>query len=235
MLRDTFGYYLLQVGAVERFREALGSSRIRHRIRIPCSGTSGRGGLQILGRPTELPIATDGVDAVVLPHTLDFAPDPRLVLREVERVLIPEGRVLIFGFNALSTWGLFRVIYRYRRHVPWCGHFMTAYRVEDWLKLLGFDVEMRELLMFRPPLHGALSPRLDWLDRLGRRLWPALGGIYAIRAVKRVPTLTPVRPTWSAAHPLLGGGVIEPSARNGLSRTGESAAKPSTEKVRCHA
>jgi hypothetical protein len=111
---------------------------------------------------------------------------------------------------------------------------MTAYRVEDWLKLLGFDVELRELLMFRPPLRGALSPRLDWLDGLGRRLWPALGGIYVIRAVKRVPTLIPLRPSWSAAHPLLVGGVIEPSARNGFSRTGESAAAPSTEQGSCH-
>jgi SAM-dependent methyltransferase len=235
MLRDTFGYYLVQVGAGERLRGALGSSRIRHRIQMPCSETPGRGGLEIVGLPTALPIATDGVDAVVLAHTLDFAPDPRLVLREVERVLIPEGRVLIFGFNTLSSWGFLRLIYRYRRRVPWCGRFMTAYRVEDWLKLLGFDVEMRELLMHGPPLRGTLGPRLVWLDRLGRRLWPALGGIYAIRAVKRVPTLTPVRPSWSAAHPLLGGGAIEPSARNGLSRTGESAAATPKETGSCHA
>jgi hypothetical protein len=163
---------------------------------------------------------------------LDFAQDPRLVLREAERVLIPEGRVLVLGFNAMSSWGLFRLIYRYRRHVPWCGRFLTPYRVEDWLKLLGFDVEMRELLVYRLPVRGALGPRSVALDRLGLRLWPALGGIYAIRAVKRVATLTPLRPSWSAAHPLLGGGVIEPSARNEASPAGESA-RPATEPGGC--
>ncbi len=233
MLRDTFGYYLVQVGLGERFREALESSRIRHRILMPCAMHSGRPGLEIVARPTELPLSTDGVDAVVLPHTLDFAPDPRLVLREVERVLIPEGRVLILGFNALSSWGLLRSVYRYRGRVPWCGRFLTTYRVEDWLKLLGFEVEMRELLMFGPPVRGALSPRLAWLDLLGQRLWPAMGGIYAIRAVKRVPTLTPLRPSWSAAHPLLAGGVIGPSTRNGVSRAVESAPVRHTEAGGC--
>ena len=62
--------------------------------------------------PTRLPLASDRLDAVLLPHTLDFVPDPRQVLREVERVLIPEGRVVILGFNALSSWGLVRLLYR---------------------------------------------------------------------------------------------------------------------------
>jgi SAM-dependent methyltransferase len=219
MLRDTFGYYLVQVGAGDRFREALAASRVRHRILMPCSAPSCWGGLEIVGQPTEMPLATDGVDAILLPHTLDFAADPRLVLREAERVLIPEGRVLIVGFNALSSWGLLRLLNRYRRRVPWCGRFLTPYRVEDWLSLLGFAVEMRELIVFRPPLRGAWGPSLAVLDRLGRRLWPGLGGIYVIRAVKRVSTLTPLRPTWSAAHSLLAGGAIEPSARNGASRS----------------
>lgn len=225
MLCDTFGYYLVQVGGGERFREALAASRIRHRILMPCSAPSGRGGLEIVGRPAEMPLATDGVDAVLLPHTLDFAADPRRVLREVERVLIPEGRVLVVGFNALSGWGLLRLIYRYRQRVPWCGRFLTPYRVEDWLSLLGFAVEMRELIMLRPSLRGAWGVRLGGLDRLGRRLWPGLGGIYVIRAVKRVSTLTPLRPTWSAAHSLLGGGAIEPSARCEIARRGAEHAR----------
>lgn len=235
MLGDTFGYYLVQVGVGERFREALAASRIRHRILMPCAGPSGRGGLELVGLPTQMPLATDGVDAIVLPHTLDFAADPRLVLREVERVLIPEGRVLILGFNALSSWGLFRMVYRYRGRVPWCGRFLTPYRVEDWLKLLGFDVEMRELIVFKPPVRGAAGPRLSVLERLGRRLWPALGGIYVIRAVKRVATLTPLRPSWSAAHSLLAGGAIEPSARSEASRGAGSAALALPEEVDCHA
>ena len=218
LLYDTFGYYLVQVGVGGCFQEVLAASRIRHRVLVPCRAAADPPGLQVIGNPAALPLAADSVDAVLLPHTLDFVPDPRLALREVERVLIPEGRVIVLGFNALSSWGLLRLLYRYRRRVPWCGRFMTPYRVEDWLSLLGFDVECRRQLMFRPPLHGALGPRLAVLDTLGRALWPALGGVYVIKAVKRVSTLTPLRPTWSPRRALLPGGVIEPSARHGASR-----------------
>ena len=218
LLHDTFGYYLVQVGVAHCFQEVLAASRIRHRVLMPGQVATGQPGPQVIGNPAALPLAADGIDAVVLPHTLDFVPDPRQVLREVERVLIPEGRVIILGFNALSSWGLLRLLYRYRRRVPWCGRFLTAYRVEDWLSLLGFDVECRQQIMFRPPMRGALGPRLAVLDTLGRRLWPALGGVYVIKAVKRVSTLTPLRPSWSAPHALLPGGAIEPSARYGVSR-----------------
>lgn len=214
MLHDTFGYYLVQVGGGSCFRDVLAETRIRHRVLLPCRAPAGPGGLQAVGNPAALPIAADSVDAALLTHTLDFVADPRLVLREVERVLIPEGRVIILGFNALSSWGLLRLLYRYRRRVPWCGHFLTPYRVEDWLSLLGFDIEIRKQIMFRPPIHGALSPRLAVLDTLGRAFWPALGGVYVIKAVKRVSTLTPLRPSWSARRALLPGGAIEPSARN---------------------
>jgi SAM-dependent methyltransferase len=216
LLHDTFGYYLVQIGGGDCFHEVLAASRIRHRILVPGRAATGQPGLQVIGNPAALPLAADGVDAVLLPHTLDFAPNPRLVLREVERVLIPEGRVIILGFNALSSWGLLRLLYRKRRRIPWCGRFMTPYRVEDWLSLLGFDVECRRQIMFRPPMRGALGPRLALLDTWGLRLWPALGAIYAIKAVKRVATLTPLRPSWGVRHPLLSGGAIEPSARRGL-------------------
>lgn len=216
LLHDTFGYYLVQLGMGGCFRDALEATRIRNRVLLSCGAPGEWPWSQLVGDPAALPLAADAVDAVVLPHTLEFAPDPRLVLREAERVLIPEGRIIILGFNALSSWGLLRLLYRSRRRVPWCGRFLSTYRVEDWLSLLGFDVEFRRQILFRPPVRGAQGPRLALLDRLGQRLWPALGGVYVIKAVKRVATLTPLRPSWSARPSLLAGGAIEPSPRAGL-------------------
>ncbi|WP_295388141.1 methyltransferase domain-containing protein [uncultured Thiodictyon sp.] len=218
LLHDTFGYYLVQVGDGDCFREVLAASRLRHRVLLPGESPSGSHRPAVVGNPAALPLAADAVDVVLMPHTLDFTPDPRLVLREVERVLIPEGHVIVLGFNALSSWGLMRLLYRYRGRAPWCGRFLTTYRIEDWLSLLGFDVEVRKQLVFRPPLRGAQGPRLAVLDVLGRTLWPALGGVYAIKAVKRVSTLTPLRTSWGARHALLAGGAIEPTARHGASR-----------------
>lgn len=214
MLGDVFGYYLVQVGVTDSFREALAASRIRHRVLIPCEQPTEQPGLSVVGDPTRLPLASDSVDAVLLPHTLDFVPDPRQVLREVERVLIPEGRVFVLGFNALSTWGLVRLLHPRGRRIPWCGRFLTPYRAEDWLSLLGFDVEQREHVLFAPPWPRTLGARLAPLERLGRRLWPAFGAVYVIRAVKRVSTLTPIRPLWPA-RPSLMPGAIEPTTRRG--------------------
>ena len=230
LLADTFGYYLVQVGVGNCFPEVLAGSRLRHRVLVPDQSLTGGPGPAVVGNPAALPLAADSVDVVLLPHTLDFTPAPRLVLGEVERVLIPEGRVIILGFNALSSWGLARLLYRGRR-APWCGRFLTTYRVEDWLSPLGFDVEVRRSFVFRPPVRGAQGPRLAILDRLGRTFWPALGGVYVIKAVKRVSTLTPLRSSWSAHRSLLAGGAIEPSAR-GLSdvhRTGPAGVYPEDE------
>jgi SAM-dependent methyltransferase len=212
LLSDTFGYYLVQIGVTESFRDAMASSRIRHRILMPCEQPSGHGGREIVGLPSRLPLASDSIDALLLPHTLDFSPDPHAVLREVERVLIPEGRVIVLGFNALSAWGLWSLLRGSGTQVPWCGRFRTAYQIEDWLSVLGFDIELREHIMFRPPFRRALGPSCAAFDTLGGRLWPILGGVYLIRAVKRVATLTPLRPAWGRRS-LLRGGAAEPTTR----------------------
>jgi len=213
MLADVFGYYLLQVGMVASYGDAAASCPVRHRILLPLSTRAQTLGIQVVAAPDRLPVAGDSVDAVILPHTLDFVDDARQVLREVERVLIPEGRVLVVGFNAVSLWGLWGLIRGGKGRVPWCGRFLTPFRVADWLSLLGFDVEQQEVMMFCPPWPRALLQRLSFVEPMGRRFWPPLGGVYAIRAVKRVSTLTPLRPSWKSRRPVLHGGAVEPSPR----------------------
>ncbi|RNE90560.1 class I SAM-dependent methyltransferase [Marichromatium sp. AB31] len=212
LLHDTFGYYLVQVGVTESFRDALATSRIRHRIAMPCDPPPLARAPAIVGRASQLPLASDSIDALFLPHTLDFSPDPQAVLREAERTLIPEGRLIVIGFNALSTWGLRALLRGARGPAPWCGRFRTHYQMEAWLSDLGFALERREFLMFRPPLTRALGPGGPRIETLGRRLLPALGGVYVLRAVKRVSTLTPLRPSWRGRRQLLPGRV-EPTAR----------------------
>jgi hypothetical protein len=112
----------------------------------------------------------------------------------------------------LSLWGGWRLLHGGKGRMPWCGHFLTPFRISDWLSLLGFQVEIQEMLMFRPPWRRALLQQLSFLDSLGRRYWPLLAGVYAIRAVKRVSTLTPLRPSWKTRH-VITGGTVEPTAR----------------------
>lgn len=207
MLHDTFGYYLLQVGPIDTLEGVLAGSRIRHHILLPnnpsIESTEKHGRAQAIVDPCHLPIASDSVDAVILPHVLEFATDARQTLRETERVLIPEGRVIVLGFNNLSLWGIRRQLAGRQRRVPWCGQFLTPFRVADWLALLGFDIELQEGMMFRPPWRRALRHDLSFLEALGQRFWPTLAGVFAIRAVKRVSTLTPLRPSWRQRRALL--------------------------------
>jgi SAM-dependent methyltransferase len=213
MLRDTFGYYLVQVGVAVPFRETVAASRIHQRILLSATPGSRTEGPQIAASPSRFPVASDSVDVVLLPHVLEFARDGHQVLRETERVLIPEGRVVVIGFNALSLWGGWGLMRRGQERVPWCGDFLTPFRIGDWLSLLGFQVEMQEMLMFRPPWRRALPQQLSFLGTLGRRYWPLLAGVYAIRAVKRVSTLTPLRPSWKTCRHVITGGAVEPTAR----------------------
>jgi SAM-dependent methyltransferase len=214
MIENSFGHFLVQLGCGGQFADALEQSRIRTRIPLGDHAAAAWKGSPIAAEPSQLPLAASSVDAVLLPHTLDFALHPKQVLREAERVLIPEGRILVIGFNPISTWGLMRLTLPKHR-APWCGNQLTASRLIDWLGLLGFQLEMREWLVFRPPLRSAYSRRLDWLEQSGARWWPVLGGAYVIRAVKRVTLSTPLRSRWRARSPFLPSGAVKPSVREG--------------------
>ncbi|ESQ08012.1 MAG: methyltransferase domain-containing protein [Thiohalocapsa sp. PB-PSB1] len=218
LLIDTFGHYLIQVGAHDQFQQAVKTCRIHRQVVLgetldnaQCVQSSKLAG--ILSRPDRLPLASASVDVVVLPHTLDFCLHAHEVLREVERVLIPEGRVILFCFNPLSLWGLMRWMPRRRPQVPWCGGQLTPFRIGDWLQLLGLQQETREMLVFRPPLQRACLPQLDRLERIGSHYWPIFGGVFGVRAVKRVKALTPLRPSWVRRTRLLPGRPMEPTAR----------------------
>ena len=218
LLPGLFGYYLVQVGEIGSMTGSLELSPIRTHLLVDAFADGVSPVARVLAEPTRLPLATDAIDAVLLPHTLDFSADPHQVLREAERILIPEGRVIILGFNPWSLWGGWRIVRRFKSRVgiPWCGRFLTLRRVQDWLSLLGFDLEITRYLMFSPPLKGpGLMTRLGFMETAGQRWWPMFGGVYLIQAVKRLSTLRPIEPRWKRARSkLLGAGAIEPTARN---------------------
>ena len=144
-----------------------------------------------------LPFDSQSLDLVVLPHGLELARDPHLALREVERVLVPEGRVVVVGFNPTSLWGLRQRLGQLRRSMarggeaslflPSAGEFMGYRRLRDWLRLLSFEVEAGRFGCYRPPLLSEKwITRLAWMEQAGERWWPVFGAVYFVVAVKRV-------------------------------------------------
>jgi SAM-dependent methyltransferase len=202
---DVFGFHALQLGLPEL--DALRANRMPHRWLAveapPVAGTEPAAPPRPLAAATlhchfdALPFDAASLDLVVLPHALELARDPHLTLREVERVLVPEGRALIVGFNPASLWGTRQRLGRMRRalglgsehdlFLPRAGEFIGYRRLRDWLRLLSFEVESGRFGCYIPPLTSARwLERFAWMERAGDRLWPVFGALYYIVAVKRV-------------------------------------------------
>lgn len=209
LLPNLFGYFLLQAGCPGN-DDWLSGSRVSCRIRLDQNGHEVCPLVNCQGMVESLPIKSDSLDIVLLPHVLDFSISPHEVLREAERVLIPEGHLIILGFNPFSLWNLVRLGIVWKKRAPWTGRFLSPHRVMDWLALLGFDVVQKQGFYFRPPLvNEKMNHRLAFIERLGRRFWPALGAGYVLLAKKRVQTLTPIRPRWRAQRKVVAEGLIK--------------------------
>ena len=206
-LAGLFGYHLLQVGRIHDC-DLLRSSRVSHTAVMDIGGQPGAA---VRGEPEALPLAASSLDVLVLPHVLEFSRHPHEVLREAERVLIPEGHLVLLGFNPWSAWMPVHLALQWRGRAPWCGRFLSVARVRDWLALLGLDVVEVKSYFYRPPLQQArFMERLGFLERVGEALWPPLGAGYVLVARKRVATLTPIRPRWRPRRRLVAAPGLKP-------------------------
>lgn len=151
-----------------------------------------------------LPFPENSLDLVLLPHTLELSSDPHATLREVERVLVPEGRVVISGLNPASLWGLrqrrahfYRSLGYGELFLPEAGEFIGYWRLRDWLRLLSFEVESGQFGCYRPAVSRPASlERFAWMDKAGERWWPIFGALYFLVAVKRVRGMRLLEPNW---------------------------------------
>jgi len=187
---DIFGFHAAQLGlpGVDLLRE----NRITHRMRVATLGAP-----DVYANCHELPFATQSIDLVVLPHVLEFAEEPHAILREVDRVLMPEGRLIIVGFNPWSLWGLRSALGFSRNQYPWNGHFLSLVRVKDWLALLGFEVSAGRLIAYAPPFDTEKwRRRFAFMEPAGDRWWAVGGAVYMLQAIKRVRGMRILTPAW---------------------------------------
>ena len=183
------GFYALQIGLPER--DYLSQSRIPSRFTLDYDPPA-----QVIADPHWLPFPENAIDLIVMPHALEFTDDPHLMLREAYRVIRPEGQIVISGFNPFSLFGMRRYFGR-GATPPWNGNFIALYRLKDWLSLLGFDVVGGRFDCYVPPFtQEKWLRRFSFFEKAGDRWWPITGGVYYLRATKKVLGMRLLEPAW---------------------------------------
>lgn len=220
---DLFGFRAVQLGT--RLVDGLKESRIPHRAYVQQGMVASKpNGVEVItpdcfAEFEELPFESRSLDMIVLPHVLEFSEDPHQLLREVERVLMPEGRVVITGFNPMSLWGL-----RHAALKRWAPVWPTGCtpihlsRLKDWLKLLSCEPEFGRFGCYRFPsfTEKGLS-RMGFMEQAGDRWWPVCGGVYFVCAVKRVRGMRLIGPAFKDKS--VSSRQLKPVANKALNKT----------------
>ena len=190
VVMDVFGYNAIQVGFPQH--AFLRTNRMPLQF---CTGTEE--GTALLAAPDFLPIESNSIDLILLPHILEFSSNPHQILREVQRVLMAEGHVIICGFNPRSLWGVRQWFGSARHSFPWNGNFISLPRLKDWLALLDFEMAAGRLCCYAPPINQEKwLRRFNFMEFSGDRWWPISGGVYFLQAVKRVHGMRVIKPEW---------------------------------------
>jgi hypothetical protein len=112
-------------------------------------------------------------------------------------VLVPEGHVIVTGFNPYSLWGVRRKLSRRQGPPPWRGQYISVPRLRDWFSLLGFEMQSGFFGCYAPAVtQEKWLQRFRFLDAAGDRWWPIAGAIYMVQAVKRQHGMRLITPKW---------------------------------------
>ena len=187
---DIFGYNALQIGLPGL--DLLRANRMPLRATVDRAATA-----NLRAEFTELPVVSASVDLVLLPHVLEFSESPHQILREVDRVLVPGGHVVVTCFNPMSLWGAWRTLTEDEAY-PWNGRFIHLMRLKDWLALLGFEVTGGAMGCYVPPCASEKwLNRFTFMESAGDRWWPFSGAVSFLHAVKRVHGMRVITPRWA--------------------------------------
>lgn len=173
LLERMFGYYLLQMGGPQQI-DYLAGSPIKNKIYYAPTLDCSKDFVCISGDYHSLPFIPSSVDVIVIPHTLEAASQPQQVLQEAYHALIPEGHLLIIGFNPISLHGLVHW-FKKTEH-----KFISISKLNSWLLQIGFVINEAKLLK-----HALIN------EGIGHILWPGRD-IYILVAQKKTIGLTPV-------------------------------------------
>lgn len=184
-LAGSFGYYAVELSVCNHERSWLEGGKVRSCF---CLGVEHG---DVLADFDNLPIDSESLDLVLAYHVLEFSAAPYQFLREVERVLIPEGKFILVSFNPFGLQGLRNMLIP-SDEAPWCAKCYPTYRIRDWLGVLGFDVQ--KVCYLSAPF-ASLRPSAQFFRTFNKYV-PWVSSLTAVYTCKRVSSMKPVGVAW---------------------------------------
>ena len=184
-----FGYHMLKLGGLSCELTSC-CCNIQHQVSLDLSHSMSN----VIADCYELPFLEKSFDAVIMAHQLEYSVDPHRLLREVDRVMIDDGYLIITGFNPLSLLGLSSLMPWRKHSLPWSGRMFTPHRINDWLSVLNYQVVHCDRYALFP--YQRYQTMWTWLENgVGSWASPA-GSLYFIVARKRTYPLRPIKAHW---------------------------------------
>ncbi len=196
---------ILQIGGLGWESDFIDCSLYKNYTVLDAKALSSEGARRIQAKAYRLPLQSDSIDMVILPHLLEFDAYRFQTIREVERVLKPEGIVLIMNFNPWSIWVRYQYLLDKKMADNWRGHFISRSRIVDWLKLLNFEITVSSEFYMETVVstHGKFISSRNSI----------VATAYAVKAIKRRYNLIPLTPVKNDSPRLALANSLNPSAQ----------------------
>lgn len=151
-----------------------------------------------------LPFPDAFFDLVLVAHGLEGSEGLRPLLRQLWRVLTPEGRLLIVAPNRASLWA------QLERSPFGHGRPFSRSELDALMQGAMFVPEQWQRALYAPPVGiGALARSGTGWERFGARFLPGLGGVHIVEASKSL--YAPATPTAPATVRVKAPAILKPA------------------------
>jgi SAM-dependent methyltransferase len=180
---------ILQIGGLGWENDFIDCSLYKYFTILDTRGLGSNHARKVQAKAYHLPLQSDSIDMIIVPHLLEFDANRFQTMREIERVLKPEGILLILNFNPWSLWIRYQYLWDIKWADSWRGHFISQSRLSDWLKLLNFEVTVSSTFNVY-----SVDSKQGKVIKNKRSLSATA---YAVKAIKRRYNLIPLTPVKS--------------------------------------
>lgn len=184
-----FGYHMLKLGGLS-CEITTCNCNIQHQVQVDMTNPLHN----VIADAYDLPFSEKSFDTILLAHQLDYCNDPHRLLREVDRVMVDDGYLILTGFNPISWTGASSILPWRKNDLPWSGRMYTPSRVKDWLGLLNYEVVHSDCYALFP--FKRYRPMWTWIENGVGQCLTSFGTQYFIVARKRTYPLKPIKPHW---------------------------------------